>query len=461
MYQLSVIAMFKNESWIIREWIEHYLLEGVEHFYLIDNGSTDNYEEKIKDYMDKISLVKDSTRLKYGTQSYLCNKIFLDKIKVETKWIIICDIDEYIYARNKYEKIIDALDDLPSNIETIWVPWKIFGSNGHIKQPTSIVQSFTKRSYQQGSFLGHGKSIVKAQNLLNFGCCGHYVEVENNSTINTPNGNNYYQFDFNENSCSNFNLQLNHYMLLSEEYYLNIKCNRGGGESGLVVKYSIDFFRDNDKKHNIINDTELLNKKNNYYKKLEEHKLIFKPNDAELFRKYINKANYYLEYGSGTSTYQARLKSNIKKIISVENDIEWFNKINDLMLNNLNFIYFYIDTNTKPNSWGNPDINSDKNNWISYSDCINKLNPDIISKIDLVLIDGRFRVACCLKLYNKINDECYILFNNFLERINYHIVLQYFEIIEQTNDNSMVVLKKKKNIELDMNLIKNYELNFE
>ena len=31
--------MFKNESMIITEWIEHYLREGIDHFYLIDNGS--------------------------------------------------------------------------------------------------------------------------------------------------------------------------------------------------------------------------------------------------------------------------------------------------------------------------------------------------------------------------------------------------------------------------------------
>ena len=43
MHFLSIIAMFKNESYIIEQWIQHYLLEGVNHFYLIDNGSTDDY----------------------------------------------------------------------------------------------------------------------------------------------------------------------------------------------------------------------------------------------------------------------------------------------------------------------------------------------------------------------------------------------------------------------------------
>jgi hypothetical protein len=42
MYSISVLAMFKNESSIIQEWLEHYLAEGVQHFYLIDNGTTDN-----------------------------------------------------------------------------------------------------------------------------------------------------------------------------------------------------------------------------------------------------------------------------------------------------------------------------------------------------------------------------------------------------------------------------------
>lgn len=457
-YKLSVMAMFKNESWIIKEWIEHYLTEGVEHFYLIDNGSTDDYENKITEYMKYITLTKDSTRLPYGTQSYLCNKIYLDVIKNETEWIIICDIDEYIYARNGYEKITYLLDTMSSNIETIWIPWKVFGSNGNIQQPSSVISGFTKRSNQPDSFLGHGKSIVRAKNLVNFGCCGHYVEVENNSTIHTPNKDNYYLFDFNENSCSKFNLSLNHYMLLSEEYYTNIKCNRGGGESGMVKKYSLDFFRESDINNNVVHDDELLNKKINLLNKLNEYKLIFKQNDIHIFNKFIDKSMYYMEFGSGCSTYHASLKPNLKKIISVENDIYWFNRVNEFMKNNNKFINLYIDIKTNPNNWGYPINNSDTTNWISYSNIINVLNPELLSKLDLILIDGRFRVACCLKLYNYINNNCHILFNNFFDRSIYHIILNYYDIIEKSEDNSMAVLRKKINNVPTEDIIKNYEL---
>ncbi len=443
-YKLSVIAMFKNESWIIKEWIEHYLSEGVEHFYLIDNGSNDDYEDKISTYNEYISLVKDSTRLPYGTQSYLYNKIYLDIIKAETKWIITCDIDEYIYARNGYEKIIDVLNTMPSNIETIWIPWKIFGSNGNIKHPENIVYSFTRRSNQLNSFLGHGKSIIRAKNLVNFGCCGHYVEVKNNSTIYTPNKDNYYLFDFNENTCSKFNLALNHYMLLSEEYYTKIKCNRGGGESGLSNKYSLDFFRESDKNNNILYDDELLNKKINLCNKLIEYKLIFKNNDIKLFNKYINNSKYYLEFGSGSSTYHASLKPKLKKIIVIEDDINMFAKVNDFMKNNKKFVNLYIDIN-------------DKSNWVSYSNIVKVLNQNLLKKVDLILINGKFRIASILKLYKFINNNCIILFNNFFDKDIYNVILDYYIIIDKSEDNSMVVLKKKINNSPDEYIIKNYE----
>ena len=79
MNKLSVLAMFKNEAPIIEEWIEHYIREGVEHFYLIDNGSSDNYESKINKYKTKITLVKDPRRFEKLTQSRLYNEHFLER----------------------------------------------------------------------------------------------------------------------------------------------------------------------------------------------------------------------------------------------------------------------------------------------------------------------------------------------------------------------------------------------
>ena len=40
-YFLGVAAIIKNEKPYLKEWLEYHRLQGVEHFYLCDNGSTD------------------------------------------------------------------------------------------------------------------------------------------------------------------------------------------------------------------------------------------------------------------------------------------------------------------------------------------------------------------------------------------------------------------------------------
>tara|TARA_B110000211_G_scaffold18825_1_gene19581 strand:+ start:5057 stop:5413 length:357 start_codon:yes stop_codon:yes gene_type:complete len=114
--------------------------------------------------------------------------------------------------------------------------------------------------------------------------------------------------------------------------------------------------------------------------------------------------------------------------------------------------------NTLPNNWGNPGKNATNIQKINYSNHMRKLSKEEQDSIDLVFIDGRFRVACCLKCYDIIKDTCLIAFDDFLNRTQYHIVLEYFDIIEKTKDNIMVILKKKRNVTIPKELINKYEL---
>ena len=167
--------------------------------------------------------------------------------------------------------------------------------------------------------------------------------------------------------------------------------------------------------------------------------------------------NVYFEYGSGGSTYQANQLNNIQKIYSVESDVQWQNKLKHTITNSkINYIFNEMDT--KPNSWGNPGKNATDTQKKNYSDHIRKLSKEEQDSIDLVLIDGRFRVACCLKCYDIISEKCLIAFDDFLNREYYHIVLEYFDIIERTEDKRMAILKKKKNLNIPKELIEKYEL---
>ena len=118
----------------------------------------------------------------------------------------------------------------------------------------------------------------------------------------------------------------------------------------------------------------------------------------------------------------------------------------------------HIDINAIGTLWGRPGPKSTLNDWKKYSEAICDTN---LPKIDFVLIDGRFRVACCLKCFGALDENALIAFDDFLNRPSYHVVLNYFEIIEQTADKRMVILKKRVCNPPNLELIEKYEKDFE
>ncbi len=179
--------------------------------------------------------------------------------------------------------------------------------------------------------------------------------------------------------------------------------------------------------------------------------------DKKMFYRHLNNISVYFEYGSGGSTYQASIRPNITKIYSVESDPEWQNKLKQ-MIKHPNVTHFFNEMDTQPNNWGNPGKNATTIQQINYSNQIRRLNKNEQESIDLVFIDGRFRAACCLKCYDLIKDDCLIAFDDFLNRPHYHIVLDYFDIVEKTENNRMVILKKKKKVSIPQKIIEKYEL---
>lgn len=184
----------------------------------------------------------------------------------------------------------------------------------------------------------------------------------------------------------------------------------------------------------------------------------FRLNDKKMYYKYLDKATHYFEFGSGGSTYNASKKKNIIWIRSVESDLDWYNKILKKVEDKNYVKIIYCDVKAKPNNLGRPGKDSKLEDCINYSDQILNLSDDDISKIDLILIDGRFRVACALKCFNVIKDNCIVIIDDFLNRKHYHIVLDYYDIIDKTEDKSMVVLKRKLDIDKPNDeLIRKYE----
>lgn len=104
-YKLSACLLIKNETENLNDWIEHYINEGVEHFFITSNNSTDGIDNFIlnSEYKNMITLITDNSDIDiYNDQvkhrEILC-KNFYNIIKNSTEWCILVDIDEFMYGK--------------------------------------------------------------------------------------------------------------------------------------------------------------------------------------------------------------------------------------------------------------------------------------------------------------------------------------------------------------------------
>jgi hypothetical protein len=316
LYYLSVIAIFKNEKMAINEWLDHYISEGVEHFYLIDNDSDDNYKINEK-YYNKIDIVFDKIK---HEQQYLYNFHFLDRSKNESEWVIIVDLDEFLYA--KEGTIYDYLKSLPDIIEQVSIPWKIFGSSGFIHQPDSIVNNFIYRCKNEGKI--EVKSIIRTKYLIKYNMHNSIVKSNNRFYIDRYYVNDHY-LNVDENLINQSILQLNHYIIQSFEYFRKIKMTRGAADT---IKHNnirdIHYFNEKDKYSDII-DNELR------YKKYKNKSIINNPNIVVygVENNYKDISNYYIDFNSSFNDQFGDPIKNKKKylIIRYNNILVVFDEI--------------------------------------------------------------------------------------------------------------------------------------
>ena len=243
-YKLVLVGIFKNEAHIMEEWLEHYKNQGVEYFYLIDNGSTDDWEDKLGNY--PVTVIKDDEK---HIQPKHYNK-YLDTVKKMAEWVVVVDLDEFVYGRN--EPLVKAISRYDPNINHIRIKWKMFGSNGHINQPDSVIDNFTFRLEEEGDpeecFANH-KSIVKTADLENFGI--HDCEMNNDNIISLPD-------KWGEKNFQEAPIHLNHYAIQSWKWFEAVKMTRGDvGSSGNIGVRNREYFDKYDK--NDLYDPELKN----------------------------------------------------------------------------------------------------------------------------------------------------------------------------------------------------------
>lgn len=264
---LGLGAIFKNEGHILKEWIEHYKDEEVDHIYLVNDHSTDDYFEILEPYINEgyVTLYHVPNDLE-KQQRWAVSNIF-QKHADEYEWFMHLDLDEFMTSRDAYT-VRRKLKEYFSNYNCIFVPWLMFGSNGLEKHPKSSIQSYTRRmKFQNHPELENfdninGKSIYRKHKMnihhpskeipiyLNFAYSNLELKVTHFDPI----------LDYSEESLKEYHLVINHYRLQSKEFW-QTKIKRGDSNGfGDYQNRCLQKFELLDKYYNEIEDVNLRNK---------------------------------------------------------------------------------------------------------------------------------------------------------------------------------------------------------
>lgn len=159
-----------------------------------------------------------------------------------------------------------------------------------------------------------------------------------------------------------------------------------------------------------------------------------------LFKKYIKSCKVYGEYGCGLSTDYV-LKNTNCSIVSIDSSNEWVMLVKNRSNYSERLDIHYIDVG-EIGDWGRPIDFKKRENFKVYTDQLWEQN----LKPDLVLIDGRFRVACFLTCLLKAPIGTMIIFDDYTNRPEYHIVEEFLEIKESSGRQGIFIVEKLENI---------------
>jgi hypothetical protein len=244
-YTLSVCVCIRNEAKYMAEFIQHYIKQGVDHFYIITNNSTDNIEDVISQspYKDAITLITDNREFHILTKSdgtnghiTLFNENLYSRMKEETEWAIIIDIDEFMYGKNG-NTIQSFLRTVDPSIGCIYVLWNIINpvkEGSVISTEFSIQNNVNRINYDKLHELSwyiknandFGKSIIRTSMLMDHTKLHlHKIKVSGITMNNYgPNINGYYdncnEIQFSETLFQSLPITLNHYAIRNAEDYI-------------------------------------------------------------------------------------------------------------------------------------------------------------------------------------------------------------------------------------------------
>lgn len=137
------------------------------------------------------------------------------------------------------------------------------------------------------------------------------------------------------------------------------------------------------------------------------------------FLSLLTESTIYFETGSGCSSVIAKYYS--KKSYAVEGCRQFY----ELGLKNgLKNVLLFKDLKPDNPIWSFPGKSSNLNDWKNYFQAYK-----VEYNADVILIDGRFKIATAMDVFNKIRNDTIILLHEYNFRPQYFVIENYYKYI--------------------------------
>lgn len=227
-YRIAICCIFKNEAPYLREWLTYHKVVGVEHVYLYNNNSTDDYLEVLKPFIEEkfVTLIS----WPYDQAQIAAYKDCITKHKTDANWLGFIDVDEFV-TPNEDDNLFDFLNNY-KNYPSVKIYWKVFGTSGFIHRDiTSLVtEDFTvcwSKYDEVGKCFYNTSFDFDPQNKHSNGL--HHSFWGKHLGISIPPVNCFHKFSNHQIETANnttFPIQINHYFTKSFNEYL-LKSSKG------------------------------------------------------------------------------------------------------------------------------------------------------------------------------------------------------------------------------------------
>lgn len=218
---LSLLAPLKDEESYLIEFVNYYLIHGVDHFYFYDNESNIPVVDVVHGYRDKCTvLTAPGDAVQGRAYAHFCKHF-----RHETQWVAFFDVDEFVlpHKHGSFREFLLDYDDC----DGIGINWVLFGDGHHKTQPAgSVIENYLYREAAQCPCI---KSVVKSEKLVGFLDNPHFATLLEGSLYVDAHMNPITSA-YNESPTIDV-IQLNHYFTKSEAEWKR-KLHRKRADSG-------------------------------------------------------------------------------------------------------------------------------------------------------------------------------------------------------------------------------------